>query len=790
MTDDVESVVSQPKRYKFLDNRRLQANYDGVHADIKSYLAKPVILQTGVFASTDGPSTFTAVDVMAGLSATVMWDKIKTIYALSATAVITLQFNGNAFQQGRGILAHLPTGGMIQSGTAFNDFVKAHRWSRFQVTALPHAQFDFNTDTSATLRIPYQSAVTAMPVYTGFGTAVFGSPGIVFIYPYMPMTSTAGSTTIPFTMWVHYEDVILHSNIVPQSGVRSGRGNKKDIIASEMGKKGPVETGARLVTDVASALVGIPLLSSVAGPVSWLADALARTAATFGWSKPTLVTPPIRTMQTFAPYLSNVNAVSTAQPLSLRVDNHVDVLPGFAGSDYDELSIDFLKGITTFFRAESWTTASIAGANLVDLPIRPAMFRTVITDGGGTLEATGPIGYLDYQFNYWRGGFNLKIIFVKTHFHSGRLAISFEPIYPTLTGGLTTFGNTAYVAREIIDIRLTNEYNITIPYINTSQWTPTSSLGTGDDTIGRLLIHVVDPLVAPANVSSTIAMLFEGCGADDLQFAVPAPCLVQPCIPLDLQSGVSVEDFMKADLHPQSGLPVTVTSLESVGSTKHGELFLEAYSDCIGEAHLSLRELLKRGGFLSASTITASSTNLIAPHLITWRRSQLVGAPLGGEEVDSYNTIASFYHSSRGGMRIGWYSSLSTTVEQTIKAFNYVAPSGITSAKPIDASAWTFTQVAWRTNNSACAMGLRSTGGTMFQLPQYLPRHNRVIGAQIVTSTTTLGYGSGSVSDPNLILLRTEGASSQTPIVWRAAADDYNLGGFVSIPPLYLPVIT
>lgn len=768
--DQTASIVSKPSRYRFLDPKRSRANFDGVHADIKSYLAKPVILYQGNFSSTDGPSTFPVFDIMSGLSNTMMYDKIKTIYAISAKTIITVKFNGNPFQQGRMLLAHLPTGGMLQSGTQFNDYVKIHRYSKQQITQLPHVQFDLNSDTSAELHIPYQSTYAAMPVYPGFGNTVVGSPGVAFMYPYEPMVATSGSVSIPYTMWVHYEDVELHSNIIPQMGnIRRGTAKSKDLLSAEMRKPGPVETAATFVADVSTALLGVPILSSIAGPVSWISEALARSAKVFGWSKPLLISEPVRSFRQFAPYLSNYDTKSNAEQLGLSVENHVSILPGFAGNDMDELSIDFLKGISCYWQDIGWSNVSPPGLLLLNQEIHPSMFRQVIADGGGNIETMSPLGFLDYQFAYWRGGIKLKFIFVKTAFHSGRLSFTFVPNYANIAPAASTLSNTAYVHREIVDIRVTNEFDMTIPYISPTDWLPCSSMGRLDRSMGYLQIHIIDPLVSPATVSPSINIILEGCGAPDLQFSVPMPCAIQPVIPLTLQMG---------DIS---------TDLGTVGGTGGGEEFFEAYEDTIGEVHLSLRPLLKRGAFTNFTNLAFAGTTLINPHVLHWRRSQAVGAPLGTEEYDPFNVLSSFYHSSRGGMRVGLYSNfIATAVDATVRIINFVLPSTWTTTGITFTPGYTASQVQWRTNSNGSALTLRSLGGTMVQIPQYLPRPTRVVGNQVASNTYALTYTTGTVTDPNVLLVRVDAAASTTYNVYRAVADDFSLGGFVSIPPMYI----
>lgn len=770
MSDQAGVKVSKPRRYQFLGREKIGINYDGVHLTIADYLAKPVIVNSGVFSTTDNATTFGYNDWCVGLTNTLMYDKIKTIYAFKATAVFTIKFNANRFQAGRYLMAFMPTGGMIQSGTAFTDFYSTHRFNKHCISQLLHVQFDLNTDTSAELRIPFSSTLSAMPVYPNFGSAIAGSPGVIFLYPYVPMVTSTGIATCAYTTWVHYEDVELFGNIIPQMG-------KGDVQAQET-KPGPVEKGFKLVTDVANALSGVPLLSSIAGPVSWVSAALAKTAASFGWSKPPLVTDPVRQVRQIIPYLANFNTKAAVEPLSLDVENHVSICPGFGGSSEDELSIKFLTNIQAYVNTFGWATAAAVGTELMNFAVRPAMCRFVTTDDGNSVEAMGPIGYLDYQYQFWRGGFKFVFKFVKTEFHSGRLALTFVPNHAYTAPPVVTLTNTAYVHREILDIRGINEFEFIVPYIAPTEWLYTSASGRQDDYIGRLYVHVVDTLLCPGTVPQRLDWIVEVAGCDDLEFAVPQRCDIQPIVPTAFQRGVRWQ--MNAE-------DTEVEQLGPIGGAVHQRPDMHAFEDTIGEFNCSLRQILKRGLAINASNYAKNNTVLINPHLLKWLRNA-PGAPLGGVEYDPFNTIASFYANSRGSMRIGVYTNfLETTADQSILISHYLAEVGIASQWITAAPGWTASQVQWRTNGMGKAISMRSIGGTTVSIPQYTNRHSRVIGNQVSTHINTVTFTTASLSDPNLLIVRFDQSAAATSYsIYRSVGDDFNLGCFVSIPVMYV----
>lgn len=734
---------------------------DGVDSmrSIKEFLATPYPYLSGSFSNTDIASTFANIDVCAPLLYTThFYEKLKGFHSIRFDTVVNIEFNGNPFQTGRYILAFVPTGGPSSAAS----FIQTHRFCKTQITQLPHVQFDINCDTRAKLTIPFISCHNSVKIKPSI--LPYGSPGVFFLYPYSPLGSTAGSTSASWTMWVSYENVTLYHSAVPQMG-KNRRG--RDIISDEVAQNGPIGKTLSLITDTAVALSGVPLLSSVAGPVSWVSQALQRTANVFGWSKPILLDPPTRVVREMVPYLGVSDAKSTAVPLSLIANNHVDVAPGFAGTDQDEMSIDFIKMIPAYYGVNDWRAEDVAGTVIAQGYNHPAAYSWGAVDGVTSLVIHTPISFLSETHDMYRGGIRLHFKLVKTGFHSGRLLLSYSGQEPEGSAAIYgTIATSVYSHKTIIDIRDGNEFTIQLPFASTTNFK--SCDGALDDIAGTWSLMVLDPLVAPATVSTTIKVILEVSGAPELTFAHPRIPALAPYIPVALQSG----------LRPDCDLLAT-----NVGASSNDVLAPSIYESLsTGEPCTSFRQLVKRGGFI-LYTVSSTSSDNIYPFATQYMLGT-AGAPTGTPLLDPYNLISSLYCLSRGSMRIhAMFSTTSTSGGINVIAKGLMSASD-SAAAVITAPGVTASQAIYDSKGLSMALQNLQMGAWSVQVPQYTQGHSRCTASNYYyTGSAITPVDPGT--DRSYITVRNFTASASANYYYRAGGDDLNLGGFVSIPPFW-----
>jgi hypothetical protein len=712
-------------------------------------------------------------------------DKLRGYLGIRATIIYTIVVNGNRFQQGRYMFAWVPSGGVKIGTTRFTQWFNGHIATLKQRTQLHRVEIDLNCDTEAELVVPFSSAINWYPL-AKTDTVGMGETGHFCIFPYSPLAASGGSTTAYFKVYAHLDDVELFGAAVPQMGKRaSARIVKK--TASEMEAKnaniGPVESTMSTLTNVANALTVVPLLAPFATPASWVFEALTGVAASFGWSKPPHLAPAHRIVRQHAPYMGSVDNDDYSLPLSLEVKNAVEAIPGLGFTDNDEL--DFLSFVTMpcFIQSTTWSTGLSNGTLLMAQSIDPSSLSTVIS---GVTHHT-PLSFVASYFDNWRGGMVFKLKLVKTEFHSGRISINFSPSNSVGDIPATTYADTPYLERKIYDIRECNEIIVSVPYTNVLPYLDTRISGSlKTSSTGLFQIWVEDQLVAPANVTSSITILMEAYGADDMEFAHPSVISQIPVYGIVPQMG---ERALRNDCRLDN----------SELSLSHPQDHIEAASKCMGERIRSFRSLLKAYSALPNTTGNqdgVAESLYLYPFHVPGYVYDATNPVLPICVSDLYGTLHGVFNYARGGVR--WALQVrDTTTEPTV-------PSNATSHLVVRRKTQTAINDIWVPSNSAgsgldnyCTNGNKVFADTsagnliQFSCPAYMQSFTRLCSEYIcfkITASLPIQTNAIDVlASADVVIIGNTNASSVNSKSWvkfRAAADDCDFAQFVSIMPM------
>lgn len=773
-----------------MENEMANSAEDGLTPSIVAFLAKPFIMEQGSFKTTDVATTYNMYPTAMALRYNPAYrEKIMAALSVKYTTVLTLQVNGNRFQQGLYKLCFLPTGGMpvgMIDDQQRIDWITSHRANRSQISQLLAADLNISSDTSAQLRIPFMSAFNAVSFTPNPVTPIIGDPGVFFIYPYQALKAATGNTVASYTLWIHYEDVKVFGNTAPvvgalplnvaeaQSGYRRKLVRKNvDIIADEQKATGPISGGLKVISEASEVLMGIPLLSSYAATLSWATHALSKTAAAFGWSKPVQLNSMERRKISYFNYLPNTDQKDDSTPLSLFSTNHIDVAPGFAGTDDDELSIDYLKGIYGLFNIVNWPMTMATGTELFKFNLSPGDF---IYKGPGVVANTvnyTPVAFVGSLFEQYTGGFDIRIKVVKTEFHSGRLMFVFNPYESSLSTEAYTFAETPYLTKTIMDIRETNEFTMRIPYVSILPWRNTRMNDSSyANKYGSIRIYVLDALTAPDTVTNNIDLMMEVCGAPDLRFSVPCN------LP---NYSVNV-----AEMQMSTG-PDKLTSISSdfVGGNSNVDTTYKKEESCIGEVVTSLRQLLKRGGFLPSDTETTFQVTNISMAPWAWTVGDAGEAYDVQLPTDIYTKLSSVFSLQRGGLRIKWLSESNngcvySYIDRNISDVNTARSNIFTNKTGQTLQEFLFDSSGAQVNAEKGYMGGMST-----QLPFYHYTHSAPSGSQCISNTGNYVLDVAHGANLNILeMYFTQAMDSSKFFIYRSGSDDCNFGGFCSIPPM------
>jgi hypothetical protein len=785
--NDKESSFATIIKPKSMDPSFYKSSTDTISQEIRDFLSKPVIIQQGTFTTTDTFSTFPELLMPTTFNTSpVIKDKLSGYAGFRATTVLRLVVNANRFQQGRYNLQFLYTGGGSTQNSNLARRNTALQNTLVQRSQLPHVELDLCCDTEAVLRIPYN----ALPNYTsyrGFNTtATFSNVGYAKIYPYSPLAAVSGPTTCGFTLWAYMEDVELISAAIPQSGrafsskVKTKSESEKEQVSVGMG---PVTSALVQIRDASSFLSKIPLISTYASTTSWFADILSNATNVFGWAKPINLEHSMRMNQNYLPYSANVDGPDNSFPLSYKTTAAVGSAAGFSGTDIDEMDFSFLCTIPSYHSTLSWDVSTATGAVLFVKDVSPFGLTVTRVVGTTTVYDYAPYQFVASFFGKWRGSFVIKLKLVKTEFHSGRLVVSFSPNDTNIIAPpAVTLTNTAYLHRQIIDIRETNEFTFVIPYVSNAPYR--NAIVNGISAIGNINIHVLDPLVAPATVTQSIGIIVETCMGADAEFAGPINNTFQPVFGLNPQSGepfsTSTDDNVCQNFNSSIGS-------SSIVQSHTNALF------CIGEKVSSLRSLIRLPSQLRPSVAPTATLYLNMNPFC----NPYVSINSGGTTItpptfltDIYGMIQHCYLYSRGGVRLKFIDNTAVTAADPFIVYVKTTRGNINSNVEFNGIVY---DGATDSTGATLADGRFGVPSMFYkpgysgevQIPQYCNYHSRLV-TDNVNHTIGASYldANESLSSGCVITRTTVPPTATVASVYRAGADDANFGMFLAVPPM------
>lgn len=547
-------------------------------ADVRMFLAKPILVETGTIPSTTAINgvveSFNIADQLTSTTNRVWFNKLTGYNMYRGTAVVRLVVNAQPFQAGRLLLHCLPQAEGYNGYSA--TYENNHTLNLNQTTQHPCVEMDIH-DASVELRIPFVSPTLWYARNFPYGW------GKIYLRVLSPINSAAANF-VGYSLFLSFDDFELCAPIYgPEGGKKRNNVAKASIKESmETSRKGIVSSTLTAVSDAATALINIPLIGDIAKGVASVGGSLANIAKYFGWNKPTYSgTEQIVTVKALTRAF-NSDGVNSSEKISLDSMNALPVLDGFAGVNFDEMSFSYLKKIPAYFTHVTVSTSDVAGTAIYSQNISPRnccvnnlVTYTAITN---TVYTAAPFAYMARYFMYWRGSIEMTIKIVKTQFHTGRYAILFTPVPNGSTGTPTNLYQQSYVYREVIDIREHQEITLKLPYMVCSNFLNTNMVGdlTNPQNFvsGAIQIVPINPLVATSTVASNIEFLIYFNGGDDFELAG------------------NVANNYSPTLVAQIGDEGIELACKPIGGAPQPALTMLPCSTSIGESFSSLKQLI------------------------------------------------------------------------------------------------------------------------------------------------------------------------------------------------------
>jgi hypothetical protein len=312
------------------------------------------------------------------------------------------------------------------------------------------------------------------------------------------------------------------------------------------------------------------------------------------------------------------------------------------------------------------------------------------------------------------------------------------------------------VHREIIDIREGSSFDFIVPYVSLTPYRDVT------ETLGSLQVTVINPLIAPSTVSTTITFLVEAAAAPDFEFAVPNQNISM--------TPVAVYNPQSSSFIPKPAVD-SITSGVIGGSALTSDSHISARS-CIGEKIVSINSFLKK--YTWRSGLPANITSIkIDPFALPINYTDAVTNDVTGS-TDYVALFSQMYAVSRGSVRMKIIPDSTGAVINNWRAIYTALASGTynghTSNPPVP--------VSWNPQ-----LVLRSSyqgNGFELQIPQYTAAYGRsTLGESYSAVQKTKQYATPTTSNAQI---RATTDNSVGNSYYIAAGDDFQLGYFIGVP--------
>ncbi len=395
------------------------------------------------------------------------------------------------------------------------------------ITTFPSVQLDLQSQYRlATLKVPYSSE---FQVFNPLDTLKLNNIRLSVL---SSLHGDEESTLVPYTITARFENIKLygHAPAVTTTSLL-GRPRNVELPHVQMGedekatKQGIVSNVTSAVASIADAVssAGIPVVSSIAKPIGWVAGAVSKVASLFGFSKDTNMEMTHTYCNVPAKGFTNTTGIDNSITLSALPDNAVVPTMTMFSSE-DEMAVDYLARIPFLYNRYNWkgngasNDGDAVGTILADIPIHPCDYSSygVVRSGYRTIFGP-PISMVASLFNWWRGQLKLNLRFAKTQYHQGRLLVQYIPYGSGVQ-------DVEAVLSEFVDLSQVDENGIDIsfPTITRNKWLSVFASGVPslDYLGGRIIISVLTPLNSASTVSTDVQVL-PWLSWQDLEFAEP-----------------------------------------------------------------------------------------------------------------------------------------------------------------------------------------------------------------------------------------------------------------------------
>ena len=478
----------------------------------------------------------------------------------------------------------------------------------------------------------YNDSPLIIPIGGSFQDAEnLGKMYVMSINPVESASATPTSVSIFIYAWMTNVELGCPTGTVLTVETEADMGDER--------RTGPVEYYASKAAAGLDLMGQIPFLAPFTATASLVAKTAAGVASLFGFSKPSLISAPMRVKNQPFQNGAVTTGSDTTKKISLDPLQELPVDATVVATDLDDMALINIVRRESLFDTVSWlSTDTPLVTSIWIAPVTPCISKRRFIVGTTYDIQPTPMQYVANCFDYWRGDITYRLEIVASQYHRGKLAIYFEPNVPQSAVIDTDLDvNKQYM--KIIDIQDVHDIEFTVQWAFPKAWAKTSTgrvdvdlgeigFGTNDwfeEANGYLAIVPFTALQSPDGSDISINIYVK---SDNMCFnrLRDIPSVIRPTTEADMPEQVI--------LNPSSA------SMQHISEMHFGEM------------PLSFRALLKRYDYqtepYAASGASTHNTILLRDDIYPAPRPNYSG---GTGRFNLYYYLRYAYLGLRGGMK-------------------------------------------------------------------------------------------------------------------------------------------
>eukprot|EP00918_Siedleckia_nematoides_P017821 GHVU01038201.1.p1 GENE.GHVU01038201.1~~GHVU01038201.1.p1 ORF type:complete len:2755 (-),score=186.31 GHVU01038201.1:129-7826(-) len=430
-------------------------------------------------------------------------NRISNFKNLRGDLVVRILLNGNSFYYGRLLCSYQPLE-VFDNLTANAGLVSQ---DLIQMSQYPSIRLNPTVSQTGEMRLPF----LFMKDYVDISSSEWSNLGKLTIRQINSLQQTTGeisvTNTLPVTVYAYMENVSLvgltatnPNTIVPQMDER------------ELGEDGPVKKIATSVAKAAGILEKVPSIAPFAMPARVGAQALSAVAGANGWSAPSNLRSNEIVEPRGAGHTAVTDAADTAMKLTIDSKQETTIDPRVFGIDEpDALNIKAIASRESYLTTFDWTFGTSPDAMLWNGIVDPCIHDRIVAPDTSveTLFFPACCG-MTVPFKYWTGSMKFRFEIVRSAYHKGRLAVTYDPV------GTPGTREDNVNQTQIVDISTCDDFSVCLePMQNVGPMrhvvpgavTKSDMFGTSPVSVptqgnGTVSIWVVNPLTLPNEPST------------------------------------------------------------------------------------------------------------------------------------------------------------------------------------------------------------------------------------------------------------------------------------------------